>query len=116
MKNKEVDFDESILKDEEAFKKRFRLVEGKERDELRARIAKARSASKDRVTMYLDSDIVRYFKDRAEIESSGYQTLINSSLRQMIDIDERKGNAATVKDDILKDKKFLKRLKSALAS
>jgi hypothetical protein len=38
---------------------------------------------KQRLTMYLDSSIVEYFKARAGVR--GYQTLINAALRQAIE-------------------------------
>ena len=41
---------------------------------------------KVRVNMYLDEDIVDYFKDKAN--GSGYQTLINKALRASIEAED----------------------------
>ncbi len=114
MRNNEIDRDDydEVFKTEEAFKKRFRRLEGEELEEHKLRIAKARGKSKDRVTIFFDSDIVRNFKDRSEREGVGYQTLMNEALRNVI---EREA-AADIKEEMLKDKKFLKRLKSALSA
>ena len=38
------------------------------------------STGKTRITMYLDHEIVRQFKQRAEKTGKGYQTLINEAL------------------------------------
>jgi len=43
-----------------------------------------RAAGKTRVTIWLDDDIVGTFRERAEKEGTGYQTLINSALRETI--------------------------------
>lgn len=115
MKDKEKEFDDypdEVYASEEAFFKRFRVVEGEKLVALKQRIAKARGKSKDRLTIYFDSDIVRSFKERSEREGVGYQTLMNEALRTVV---EREVNA-DLKEDMLKDKKFLKRLKSALSA
>ncbi len=46
--------------------------------------SKAKADVKSRITIYLDADIVSYYKEKAEETGSGYQTLINQSLREMI--------------------------------
>ena len=115
MKNKEKDADDysdEVYASREEFFKHHRVLEGKERDKLIARIANARGKSKNRVTIYFDSDIVRKFKERSEREGVGYQTLMNEALRNSLKAEE----SADFKEDILKDKKFLKRLKTALAA
>ena len=38
--------------------------------------------SKSRITIMLDDDILQYFRDRAESEGVGYQTMINAALKQ----------------------------------
>lgn len=67
--------------------------------------------SKNRITIYLDTDIVDHFKKQTKNGSVGYQTLINQALREKID-------APTTIDDpiekLLKDKKILRRLKESL--
>ncbi len=116
MKSKEIDIDDEIDFSEEAFKKRFRRIEGEELIELKARIARARGRGKNRVTIYLDADIVSMFKKTAENEKIGYQTLINDALRQLVDADDKKRESQSLKEDLLKDKKFLRKLKTALAA
>ena len=39
------------------------------------------SPGKTRITIMLDDDILEHFRDRAEAEGVGYQTMINSVLR-----------------------------------
>ena len=36
---------------------------------------------KTRITIMLDDDILQYFRDRAEHEGVGYQTMINAALK-----------------------------------
>lgn len=114
MKNKETDLDDydEVFKSEEAFNKRFRRLEGEELVAHKLRLAKARGKTKNRVTIHFDSDIIRSFKERSEREGVGYQTLMNEALRNSL---EAAANA-DIKEEMLKDKKFLKRLKSALAA
>ena len=115
MRNKGKDLDDysdEVYASKEEFFKHHRVLEGEEREALKQRIAKARGKSKDRVTIFFDSDIVRNFKERSEREGVGYQTLMNEALRTVI---EREATA-DLKEDMLKDKKFLKRLKSALSA
>ena len=40
-----------------------------------------RTAGKTRITIMLDDDVLAYFRERAESEGKGYQTLINAQLR-----------------------------------
>ena len=69
---------------------------------------------KSRITICLDADIVSYFKDLAENSDDGYQTLINQSLREIVD-GQRQPESSNIKQDILQDKQFLQELKEALA-
>jgi uncharacterized protein (DUF4415 family) len=39
------------------------------------------SPGKTRITIMLDDDIIGHFRERAEAEGVGYQTMINSALR-----------------------------------
>ncbi len=68
---------------------------------------------KSRITIMIDADIIEHFKELAEESGEGYQTLINQTLRNSIDIE--KTIISDVKDDLLKDKRFLEELKTALA-
>lgn len=116
MKNNVKDIDDDIDFSEEAFNKRFRRVSENELPEpVRKRREAARQKLKNRVTIYLDADIVSTFKESATKENIGYQTLINDALRQLIDSTNRKAEQQSIKDDLLKDKKFLKKLRTALA-
>ena len=40
-------------------------------------------SGKTRITIMLDDEILQYFRDRAESEGVGYQTMINAALKQM---------------------------------
>lgn len=68
---------------------------------------------KVKISMYLDADILEYFKKRAEQPNAApYQTQINNELRKVM---ENGGTeTANVERDILNDKKFLKELKKKL--
>lgn len=106
---KEDDFDESILENEEEFNKRFKRIE---RPAFLDKILKNKEA-KNRITIYLDADIVEHFKAQAENSRVGYQTLINQALREKIE------GSQTVKTDdvierLLRDKNALSRLKAEL--
>jgi len=39
---------------------------------------------KSRITIMLDNDVLSYFRERAEAKGIGYQTLINTALREAI--------------------------------
>ncbi|MGH9948295.1 MAG: BrnA antitoxin family protein, partial [Pyrinomonadaceae bacterium] len=86
MKNKTKDIDDEIDFSEAAFKKRFRRIT---EDELPKPVKMLREAAqnktKDRVTIYFDSDIVKRFREMAETQGVGYQTLMNEALRSAVD-------------------------------
>ena len=42
------------------------------------------SKNKTRVTMYIDNDVLDAFRNRAEEQGRGYQTLINQPLRESL--------------------------------
>lgn len=66
---------------------------------------------KVKVSMYVDADILQYFKNRADQpNAAAYQTQINNELRKVMD----NGSAEVVEADILNNKKFLKALKKKL--
>ena len=44
---------------------------------------------KTRITIYLDTDIVEAFRDRADRAGYGYQTMINQALRDYLDKNEK---------------------------
>ena len=104
------DFDEAILDNEEEFKKRFKRIERP------AFLGKPKTAeeSKSRITIYLDADIVEHFKTQAEISKTGYQTLINQTLREKINNPQANKNADELIEKLLQDKTALIRLKAEL--
>ena len=117
MKNSVRDIDDDIDFSEEAFNKRFRRIADEELPEpVRKRREAARRKLKNRVTIYLDADIVFKFRETAEKEKVGYQTLINNALRRLVDNGNKETEKQRLKDDLLMDKKFLRRLKTALAA
>ncbi len=68
---------------------------------------------KVKVSMYVDADVLKYFKERAEQPNAApYQTQINSELRRVME--NGSVETASVDRDILNDKKFLKALKKKL--
>jgi len=44
---------------------------------------------KTRITIFIDADILEWFRDEAEREGRGYQTAINQALRNYIKQDKR---------------------------
>lgn len=68
---------------------------------------------KSRITILIDADIIEHFKKLSEESGKGYQTLINQTLRNSIDLE--KTLLSEVKVELLKDKRFLENLKTALA-
>jgi uncharacterized protein (DUF4415 family) len=50
-----------------------------------AKLQAVASKGKTRVTMYLDDDVLAAFRTHAESQGKGYQTLINDTLRRVID-------------------------------
>ncbi len=104
------DFDEAILDNEEEFKKRFKRIERP------AFLGQPKTAkeSKSRITIYLDADIVEHFKTQAEISKTGYQTLINQTLREKINNPQANKNADELIEKLLQDKAALSRLKAEL--
>jgi uncharacterized protein (DUF4415 family) len=44
---------------------------------------------KTRITIFIDTDILEWFRDEAEREGQGYQTAINQALRNYVKQDKR---------------------------
>jgi uncharacterized protein (DUF4415 family) len=103
---KEIDFSEK------GFQKQFRQIDRKNRPN--AAINKSLREAKNRITIYLDADIVEHFKTQAEIFKTGYQTLINQTLREKINSSESNKNADELIERLLSDKNALSRLKAEL--
>ena len=77
-------------------------------------IAKPRGG-KVKISLYIDSDILEYFRQRAEApHAAPYQTQINGELRKIMESDS-KGNA-NLENDILNNEAFLRALKEKLAT
>ncbi len=68
---------------------------------------------KIKISLYLDGDVLEYFKKRAEPpHAAPYQTQINNELRRIIENDSRE--AASLEKDILNNEEFLRALKEKL--
>jgi len=68
---------------------------------------------KVKISMYLDADILEYFRQRAESpDSAPYQTQINNELRRIMENDARE--TASIENDILNNEEFLRALKEKL--
>ena len=69
---------------------------------------------KSRITIYLDADIVDAFKEADATRGCGYQTLINKTLRSVVDGQAVLKTALT--EDKLFEKDFLSKLKAELGT
>ncbi|MFK7966554.1 MAG: BrnA antitoxin family protein [Burkholderiaceae bacterium] len=49
------------------------------------------SPGKTRITIMLDDDLIDYFREKAELEGTGYQTKINAALREFVGKAKPKG-------------------------
>jgi uncharacterized protein (DUF4415 family) len=68
---------------------------------------------KVKVSLYLDADILEYFRQRAESpDGAPYQTQINNELRRVVESDSRE--TASIENDILNNEEFLRALKEKL--
>ncbi len=66
-----------------------------------------------KVSIYLDSEVLEYFRARAEKEHAApYQTQINNELRRVMENDAQ-GNKS-LENDILNNEEFLRALKEKL--
>jgi uncharacterized protein (DUF4415 family) len=74
---------------------------------------KLKKSNKVKVSIYLDGEVLDYFKERAEQPNAApYQTQINHELRKVME--NGSSDTKSVGKDILNDKKFLKALKKKL--
>lgn len=55
------------------------------------------SRGKTRITIYLDNDVLDAFKSEAEKAGRGYQTLINTALRQYLSGDNQPVDRKTLR-------------------
>ena len=63
---------------------------------------------KTRITIFIDTDILEWFRDEAEREGRGYQTAINQALRNYIKQD-RRPLQDIVREVVRKELKVLKK-------
>ncbi len=78
----------------------------------RSRFIKKKEA-KSKISLYVDSDILEYFRKRAALpDSAPYQTQINNELRKIMEADTK--GKAKLAPNILDDKEFLRELKEKL--
>lgn len=68
---------------------------------------------KVKISLYLDSDILEYFRQRAESPNAApYQTQINNKLRRVMENDARE--VQSIENDILNNEEFLRALREKL--
>ncbi len=76
-------------------------------------IVKPKNA-KMKISLYIDGDILEYFRRRAELtHAAPYQTQINNELRRVMENSQGSGN---LEKDILNNEAFLRALKKKLAT
>ena len=63
---------------------------------------------KTRITIFIDTDILEWFRDEAEREGRGYQTEINQALRNYIKQDKR-SIQDIVREAVRKELRLLKK-------
>jgi len=79
----------------------------------RSRFITKQKDSKTKISLYIDSDILEYFRRRAESpHAAPYQTQINNELRRVMESDSP--DAASLEKDILNNEEFLRALKEKL--
>jgi uncharacterized protein (DUF4415 family) len=52
---------------------------------------------KSRITIYLDNDVLEEFRERADNSGSGYQTMINEALRELLNKKQEPLNEAVLR-------------------
>lgn len=79
----------------------------------RSRFINKKKDSKSKISLYIDSDILAYFRARAEQSNAApYQTQINNELRRVMESDARE--IKSIENDILNNEEFLRALKKKL--
>jgi len=79
----------------------------------RSRFVNKKKNSKMKISLYIDSDILEYFRRRAAApHAAPYQTQINNELRRVMENDST--DAASLENDILNNEEFLRALKEKL--
>ena len=76
--------------------------------------AKLKNSKRIKVSIYLEEEVIQYFRQRAESPNSApYQTQINNELRKIMENDSRE--TESIENDILNNEEFLRALKEKLA-
>ena len=79
----------------------------------RSRFRVKASEAKVKISLYIDGDILEYFRQRAAPpHAAPYQTQINNELRRIMEADSRE--TASIENDILNNEEFLRALKEKL--
>ncbi len=79
----------------------------------RSRFINKQKDCKTKISLYIDTDILEYFRKRAEPpQAAPYQTQINNELRKIME--NHSTDAANKLNDILNDEEFLRALKEKL--
>lgn len=79
----------------------------------RSRFINQKKETKSKISLYIDCDILEYFRKRAEPpDAAPYQTQINNELRRIMENDSL--DAASIENDILNNEEFLRALKEKL--
>jgi len=69
--------------------------------------------AKVKISLYIDGDILEYFRKRAEPpQAAPYQTQINNELRKIMETDVQENGS--LENDILNNEEFLRALKEKL--
>ena len=59
-----------------------------------------KQTGKTRITIYLDNDIIRTFRERSDTAGYGYQTMINEALREYLHKTEKPVTEASIRQVI----------------
>ena len=84
------------MRDEYDFSKARRIRDVPELAKLQDALVKG----KTRITIMLDNDVLEAFRARGEAEGRGYQTAINSALRESLKADNAPVTLATLRKEL----------------
>jgi uncharacterized protein (DUF4415 family) len=56
-----------------------------------------RSRGKTRITIHIDTDVLEAFRERADAEGRGYQTMMNDALREHVGRSGERVSAETIR-------------------
>ena len=70
----------------------------------RSRFAGKKKTEKAKISLYLDNDILEYFRARADAPNAApYQTQINNELRRIMESDDSNNDLSQTARELLKD-------------